>query len=116
MFYKILILMALCHFICEFVFFPLFLSKQEMTELYTKNGENVFSSIKAIFWSSAIELPILLMLMCSGLILLCMIVINSAIYYIANDLYKIRKIKFSTKTIINFLQILLTLILFMVIL
>ena len=99
--------MVLCHFLCDFFLFPSFLDKQK---------EEIFGSMRALFWSAAIELPIIIMLITSGVMLLCMMVVNAAVYYIVTDMYNIGMYKYQTKAIVNFLQIILTLTLFMVIL
>ena len=104
MFWKLLNLCVLCHFLTENVLFPISHSKESKS----------VSNADAIMWSLIIILPIMWFLPTSGINLLLVSIANASIYYVTTD--ALHEKSEAGKNIIKFLQIVLTLLLFLFIL
>lgn len=105
MFWKLLILMYLCHVVGVF-----------FVETYLLKRINSGKTVRLTYsftWSGLILLPIMILLSTSGLSLFCMFIINGLLFFVLNDLYlEEQKLTFETAQRINFLQIFFTLLMF----
>lgn len=134
MFWKIYILMLLCHVIDDFVLQPVCLTNMKQRKWWE---ENVFKDkygnldhrkqhlykndymmaliIHCISWSAMIHLPIMFFIECTGSMLYISFVINLLIHYIVDDLKANEgKINLITDQVIHFIQIILTSIIFFI--
>ena len=120
---KILLLMILCHIIDDFVLQPVCLSNLKQKQWWEKNVLNISKKyrdmyeddyeiallIHSLSWSIMISLPFMFLVEFNQIALIIMVVINTIIHYIVDDL-KANKFKINLwfDQGCHFLQLILT--------
>lgn len=129
MFWKLLILMFICHVIDDFVLQPICLSKLKQKDWwfdnvfidddgnydfkkqeFYKNDYKIALLIHSLSWSAMILLPLLFLTPTAGISVFCIWIANAMIHYITDDLKaNEKKITLVQDQIVHFVQIFLTL-------
>lgn len=119
MFFKLYILMILCHIIDDFVLQPICLSKLKQESWWLKQEEycskykddyKTALGIHSMSWSAMIHLPIMFFLDVSGVFLFISFVVNAFIHYLVDDAKaNKKKINLCVDQHIHFAQLFITL-------
>ena len=94
MYWKIFILMILCHVIDDFVLQPICLSKLKVKDWWkqnypdekNKNDYKMALCMHSLSWSAMILLPVIFFMEFSGMWLYWIFIINAFVHYVVDDL------------------------------